>query len=135
VRAQFTELNNSEAGLKVTDAAIASGRSDELRVSRAPALPDRAAHPKRLAIAAVGVALAALVSLAALVVAEVLDGTVRSRRDIRVILSVSPLAVIPEIAVRSWHDRDRLLRIAAASGGVLTACLVLLCVARNFYWW
>ena len=76
--------------------------------------------------------LAILLSMTAVVVAESVDQTVRGSRDVRRVLDLSPLGVIPEIqdAVAARRARWRM--------ATLTTCVVLVSTAivvtvRNFY--
>jgi succinoglycan biosynthesis transport protein ExoP len=130
--AKYDEINKSMMDSEVTSAAIASGRSDELSLVQAPSLPAKPAKPKRIAIAAIGLMLAILLSMTAVVVAESVDQTVRGSRDVRRVLDLSPLGVIPEIqdAVAARRARWRM--------ATLTTCVVLVSTAivvtvRNFY--
>jgi len=129
---KYDEINKSMMDSEVTSAAISSGRSDELSLVQAPSLPAKPAKPKRIAIAAIGLMLAILLSMTAVVVAESVDQTVRGSRDVRRVLDLSPLGVIPEIqdAVAARRARWRL--------ATLTACVVVVSTAivatvRNFY--
>jgi hypothetical protein len=81
-------------------------------------MPIEAAKPKRAIIAAGGIILAFLFSLAAVVIAEAMDQTVRGSRDVRRVLAVAPLAVIPEILDISAIRRQRL------KVGLLATCTV-----------
>jgi uncharacterized protein involved in exopolysaccharide biosynthesis len=129
---KYDDINKSMMDSEVTAAAIASGRSDELSLVQAPSLPAKPAKPKRIAIAAIGLMLAILLSVTAVVVAESVDQTVRGSRDVRRVLDLSPLGVIPEIqdAVAARRTRWRL--------AALTTCVVLFSTAvvatvRVFY--
>ena len=73
-----------------------------------PGVPLEPAKPKRIAIGAVGLMLAILLGLTVVVIAESVDQSVRGSRDVRSVLALAPLAVIPEIADR---------RPRAAAGG------------------
>ncbi|MDB6088086.1 MAG: lipopolysaccharide biosynthesis protein [Gammaproteobacteria bacterium] len=130
--AKYDELNKSQMDSQLTSAAIASGRSDELSLIQPPATPAKPAKPKRIAIAAIGLMLAMLLSLTAVVIAESVDQTVRGSRDVRRVLDLSPLGVIPEIqdAVASSRQRWKM--------AMLTACVVagstaIVMTVRNFY--
>jgi uncharacterized protein involved in exopolysaccharide biosynthesis len=99
---------------------------------QAPSTPLKPAKPKRIAIAAIGLILAILLSFTAVVIAEGVDQTVRGSRDVRRVLDLSPLGVIPEIqdAVASSRQRWRM--------AMLTACVVIgstaiVMTVRNFY--
>jgi polysaccharide biosynthesis transport protein len=129
---KYEEINKSMMDSEVTSAAIASGRSDELSLVNAPALPSKPAKPKRIAIAAIGVMLAIILSLSAVVVAESVDQTVRGSRDVRRVLDLSPLGVIPEIqdAVTSRRQRWRMATLTAC---VVVASTAVVMTARAFY--
>jgi len=129
---KYDEINKSMMDSELTSAAIASGRSDELSLVQAPSLPAKPAKPKRIAIAAIGLMLAILLSLTAVVVAESVDQTVRGSRDVRRVLDLSPLGVIPEIqdAVTSRRQRWRMATLTAC---VLVASTAVVMTARAFY--
>ncbi|HEU4625685.1 MAG TPA: GNVR domain-containing protein [Steroidobacteraceae bacterium] len=117
-RNKYDELLKSRMDAELTAAAIAGGRSDELRIVQPAPMPVDPAKPKRAIIAAGGIILAFLFALAAVVIAEAMDQTVRGSRDVRRVLAVSPLAVIPEILDASAIRRQRL------KVGLLAACTV-----------
>ena len=112
--------------------SIASGRSDELSLVQAPALPAKPAKPKRIAIAAIGLMLAILLSLTGVVVAESVDQTVRGSRDVRRVLDLAPLGVIPEIQDAVATRRQR-WRMATLTAGVVVASTAIVMTARAFY--
>jgi succinoglycan biosynthesis transport protein ExoP len=129
---KYDEINRSMMDSEITSAAIASGRSDELRLVQAPSLPANPAKPKRIAIAAIGLMLAILLSLTAVVVAESVDQTVRGSRDVRRVLDLSPLGVIPEIQDAVASRRQR-WRMAALTACVVVASTAIVMTARAFY--
>jgi polysaccharide biosynthesis transport protein len=116
-RTKYDELLKSRMDAELTEAAIAGGRSDELRLVQPPALPSAPAKPSRLAIAVIGIVLAMVIALGAVVLAEGMDQTVRGSRDVRRVLDVSPLAVIPDIqdAVSLRRQRFRMAMLAAST--------------------
>jgi len=129
---KYDEINKSMMDSELTSAAIASGRSDELSLVQAPSLPSKPGKPKRVAIAAIGLMLAILLSLTAVVVAESVDQTVRGSRDVRRVLDLSPLGVIPEIqdAITSRRQRWRMATLTAC---VVVASTAIVMTARAFY--
>jgi protein tyrosine kinase modulator len=129
---KYDEINKSMMDSEVTGAAISSGRSDELSLVQAPSVPAKPAKPKRIAIAAIGLMLAILLSLTAVVLAESVDQTVRGSRDVRRVLDVAPLGVIPEIqdAVTSRRHRWRMATLTAC---VVVASTAIVMTARAFY--
>ena len=130
--AKYDEINKSMMDSEVTSAAIASGRSDELSLVQAPSLPSKPAKPKRIAIAAIGLMLAILLSLTAVVVAESVDQTVRGSRDVRRVLDLSPLGVIPEIQDAVAARRAR-WRMATLTTCVVLASTAIVMTVRVFY--
>jgi polysaccharide biosynthesis transport protein len=130
--AKYDEINKSMMDSELTGAAINSGRSDELRLVQAPAAPANPAKPKRTAIAAIGLMLAMLLSLTAVVVAESVDQTVRGSRDVRRVLDLSPLGVIPEIQDAVTARRAR-WRMATLTACVVLASTAIVMTVRNFY--
>lgn len=117
-RAKYGDLMKSEMNSELTSEAILGGRSDELRVVNQPVVPDAPAKPKRLAIVVIGGILGLVLSLTAVIVAESLDQTVRGSRDVRRVLALSPLAVIPRIQDAVTLRRER-LKLAALGGTVV----------------
>ena len=130
--AKYDEINKSMMDSELTGAAITSGRSDELSLVQAPSVPAKPGKPNRVAIAAIGVMLAILLSLTAVVVAESVDQTVRGSRDVRRVLDLSPLGVIPQIQDAVTTRRAR-WRMATLTACVVVASTAIVVTVRNFY--
>ena len=131
-QAKYDQLLKDQMDAQLTSQAIASGRSDRIRVVEQPSEPLSPGKPKRTAIAAVGLMLAILLGLTAVVIAESVDQSVRGSRDIRRVLGLSPLGVIPEIQDSATARRARLQMV------MLTVCVfvgtaVVVMAARSFY--
>jgi uncharacterized protein involved in exopolysaccharide biosynthesis len=129
---KYDDINKSMMDSQLTSAAIASGRSDELSLVQAPSLAASPAKPKRIAIAAIGVMLAIILSLTSVVVAESVDQTVRGSRDIRHVLDLAPLGVIPQIQDAVTARRQR-WRMAALTACIMVASTAVVVTARMFY--
>jgi uncharacterized protein involved in exopolysaccharide biosynthesis len=125
-RTKYDELLKSRMDSELTEAAIAGGRSDELRLVTAPALPSAPAKPQRTAIAVVGLVLAVVLALAAVVLTEAMDQTVRGSRDVKRVLSVAPLAVIPKIQDAASIRRQRFRMAVFASCAVVGSFIVVM---------
>ncbi len=117
---------------ELSSAAIASGRSDELRLVQAASVPVKPAKPRRIAIAAIGLMLAALLGLTTVVFAESVDQTVRGSRDVRRVLALSPLGVIPQIR-DAFSARKQRWQVAMLTSCVLIASVGVVVAARTFY--
>ena len=122
-RTKYDDILKSRMDAELTAAAIEGGRSDELRLVQPAVTPIDPAKPKRLAVGVVGIVLAFVLALAAVVITEAMDQTVRGSRDVRRVLSVAPLAVIPRIldaaAVRRQRLKVGLLVTSAVIGSVV----------------
>jgi len=129
---QYDQLQKSQMDAELSSAAIASGRSDELRLVQAPALPSKPSKPKRIAIGVVGLALAMLLGLTAVVFRESVDQSIRGSRDVRRVLNLSPLGVIPEIR-DAFSARKQRWQVAMLTSCVAIGSIALVVAVRNFY--
>ncbi len=129
---KYDELLKSQMDSELSSAAIASGRSDELRLVQAASVPVKPAKPRRIAIAAIGLMLAALLGLTTVVFAESVDQTVRGSRDVRRVLALSPLGVIPQIR-DAFSARKQRWQVAMLTSCVLIASVGVVVAARTFY--
>jgi uncharacterized protein involved in exopolysaccharide biosynthesis len=129
---KYNQLLKYQMDAQLTSQAIASGRSDRIRVLQQPSVPLTPGKPKRVAIAVVGLMLAILLGLTAVVIAESVDQSVRGSRDIRRVLAVSPLGVIPEIRDAATARRYR-LQMTMLTVCVCVGTAVVLMAARSFY--
>jgi uncharacterized protein involved in exopolysaccharide biosynthesis len=125
-RTKYDELLKSRMDSELTAAAIAGGRSDEIRIVTQPAVPSEPAKPTRPLIAAAGIVLALVLGLAAVVLMEAMDQTVRGSRDVRRVLSVAPLAVIPQIQDAASLRRMRFRMVMLASCAIVGSFIVVL---------
>jgi len=129
---QYNQLLQNQMNAQLTSQAIASGRSDKIRVVQHAGVPMTPGKPNRIAIGALGLILALLLSLTAVVIAESLDQSVRGSRDVRRVLALSPLGVIPEIEDSVTARRHR-WQLAVLTMCVCLATVVVLATARIFY--
>jgi uncharacterized protein involved in exopolysaccharide biosynthesis len=125
-RTKYDELLKSRMDSELTAAAIAGGRSDEIRIVTQPAVPSEPAKPSRPLIAAAGIVLALVLGLAAVVLMEAMDQTVRGSRDVKRVLSVAPLAVIPQIQDAASLRRMRFRMVMLASCAVAGSFILVL---------
>lgn len=128
-RAKYNDLMKSVMDSELTAQAILGGRSDELRIVNMPLVPDRPAKPNRSAYLVIGLILGLVLSLSAVIVAESVDRTVRGSRDVRRVLTLAPLAVIPVIEDALTLRRRRLKIAALACTVVATGVVAVLTVS------
>ncbi len=129
---KYNQLLKYQMDAQLTSQAISSGRSDRIRILQSPSVPLTPGKPKRTAIALVGLMLAILLGLTAVVIAESVDQNVRGSRDIRRVLALSPVGVIPEIQDAATARRYR-LQVAMLTVCVCVGTAVVLMAARSFY--
>jgi uncharacterized protein involved in exopolysaccharide biosynthesis len=96
-RAKYDELLKRQMDAEVSEAAIAGGTADKFRVKSSPKIPDEPASPQRIAIVIIAIVLGAIASLTSIIMAQLLDQTVRGARDVQDILGVAPLTSVPVI--------------------------------------
>jgi len=123
-REKYEQLLNRQMDAEVSEAAIVGGRADEFRLIQAPMLPGAPAKPKRLAILLIGLVASVVLGLTVTVAAEALDPKVRGARDIRELLSVSPLVAIPSIRNSRSRRRNAWRFVTASASGVVGVWIV-----------
>lgn len=96
-RAKYDELLKRQMDAEVSESEIAGGSADKFKVTSTPMLPAAPANPQRLAILLIGVVMATILGFSAVVVAQLLDQSVRGAQDVREILGVLPLTAVPVI--------------------------------------
>ena len=102
-RAKYDELLKRQMDAEVSEAAIAGGTADKFQVKSSPKIPDDPAKPQRIAIMIIAVVLAMIASITSVIIAQLLDATVRGARDVQDILGVAPLTTVPV----SKHPRGK----------------------------
>ena len=129
---QYNQLLQNQMNARLTSQAIAGGRSDKIRIVEHPDAPLTPAKPKRVAIGIVGLMLAILLGLTVVVIAESVDQSVRGSRDVRSVLALSPLGVIPEIedSVTARHHRWQVVMLTMS---ICVLSVAVLMTARIFY--
>jgi uncharacterized protein involved in exopolysaccharide biosynthesis len=118
-REKYEQLLNRQMDAEVSEAAIVGGRADEFRLVQAPLLPAVPSKPKRLALLLIGLVASVVLGLTVTVATEALDPKVRGARDIRELLSVSPLVAIPDIRNSRSRRRDAWRLVTASASGVI----------------
>jgi polysaccharide biosynthesis transport protein len=130
-REKYEQLLARQMDAEVSESAIVGGRADEFRLIQSPMVPGTPGKPQRLAILLIGLVASLILALTVTVAAEALDPKVRGARDVRDLLSVSPLVAIPTI--RNSRSRRRgAWRFAAATSSALVGVWVAFTVIRTF---
>lgn len=132
-----TQLKYQEVRQKQMEAQVAQnmeeGRKGErFTLIEPPLVPQKPASPNRMAILAAGLIFSLCAALGTVALLEVLDGSVRHKRDIEGLLNIAPLAVLPWIETESERvTRTRVRRLTFAGGA--TAALAAVALVHFFY--
>jgi uncharacterized protein involved in exopolysaccharide biosynthesis len=128
-----TQLKYQEVRHKQMEAQLAQNLESERKGERftliePPLAPQQPASPNRIAILFLGFVFALGGGVAAGLLLEQLDTSIRGRRDLQALLPVAPLAVLPWIetnAERAARARVRRFSFASAVGSVLLAVVLI----------
>ena len=136
---EYRDLRAKQQEAQISQNLESDRKGERFTVIEPPMPPEKPVSPNRPAIMAVGVILALGITLAIIAVLEMLDTSVRGRRDLVSLLATPPLAVLPWIETsedRSLRRRRRRYAWAGAAASVLlTAGLIhLFVLPLNFVW-
>jgi uncharacterized protein involved in exopolysaccharide biosynthesis len=129
-REKYSDLLRREMDSRGEQSAILAGARDAFDLVHSPNVPSAPAKPRRLAIILAGLIAAGILAIGVALLAEMIDGTVRGRRDITELLGVAPMAVIPEIR-NSRLQALRLRRAFATTAALLAAVPVMYLALRG----
>jgi uncharacterized protein involved in exopolysaccharide biosynthesis len=130
-REKYQQLLDRQMDAEISEAAIVGGRADEFRLVQAPLMPGGPSKPARLAILLVGLVASVVLGLTLTVAAEALDPKVRGARDVRELLSVSPLVAIPDIR-NSRSRRRNAWRLMTASASGVVGVWIVFTIIKNY---
>ena len=124
-----SQLKYREVRQKQMEATVARNLETERKGERftliePPMPPEQPVSPPRMAIVMLGIVLAVGGAIGLVFLLELLDPSIRSRRDIEALTAVPPLAVLPWIdtpAEMATRTRVRRLSLAGAAGSVVLA--------------
>ena len=113
--AQYNELLRKQQAAAMSVSLESENRGDRFTVLDAPDRPRRPAQPNRIAILLLGLAFAFMGGAGGVALAETMDTTVRSPRDVHTLLEIPPLVMIPYIDNEADVRRRRWRRLALAA--------------------
>jgi uncharacterized protein involved in exopolysaccharide biosynthesis len=137
--AEYRDLRRKLQEAQVSQNLENDRKGERFTVIEPPMAPEKPVSPNRPAIMAIGVILALGVTLAVIAVLEMLDTSVRGRRDLIALLATPPLAVLPWIETSEdrmlSRRRQRYTWAGVAASTLLTAGLIHLFVLPLNYVW
>jgi len=132
-RRQYEDTMSRRMAVDRAGALEASDLAERYVLTRAPSMPYKPAFPNRPLIIIIGLFLGVTLGMAAGILAEAFDDSIRSTRDMRAIIGAPPIAAIPLIqttveARALVHSRRRL---ALAVGAVTIAVAIYVQLQRS----
>ena len=129
---RFQDLNARQMEAQIGQELENESKGESFQLIDPAQFPEQPVKPNRIAITFLSLIFAIASGLAYALVAEALDGTIRGVKNISVLLTAAPLAVIPEIFVPSdYYRRKRFNKIAI---GVMLGSFVVVVLAIHFFW-
>lgn len=121
---KYRDIRQKQMEAQVAQSLEEERKGERFTLIEPPLTPEEPASPNRMMIVVLGMVLALGGAVGSAALLENTDTSVRNRRDLEVLLSVPPLAVLPWIetaADRSARRRRQRYTWAGAAGGVLIA--------------
>jgi hypothetical protein len=121
---KYREVRQKQMEAEVSQNLEAERKGERFTLIEPPSIPGEPASPNRLLILVLGIVLAMGASVGLALLLEVLDTSVRSKRELEELLQVPPLAVLPWITTQAecaMRVRRRMVGIGGAVGALLLA--------------
>ena len=131
-RLAFNDLRQRLARAQQTESFEAGELGARLTQVSAAYTPDRPAGPPRLAIVVLGVFLATSLAGGVAILMELMDPTVRGRRDILTVLRTQPIVAIPVIENSVMRTRRHRQFFLTTFGAVVLIAILFLAFSRMF---
>jgi len=114
---QYDEVRAKQTDAQQAQDLEASEKGERYVLQRSPSEPTSAAFPNRIAVVILGMIMAMVCALGAMIVVEALDGKVRGIRDLRNLTGgIPPIAVIPVLETSAGHRRRTYIWSSAIVG-------------------
>ena len=123
-RNQYEDIRTRQMSVQRAGVLEEEELSERYVVTRRPSLTYTPAFPNRSLFIIVGLFLGITFGIGAAIVAEALDGTIRSTRDIRMIMDMPPIAAIPAIATTEDIAQARSSRLMSFVAVFVTIAVV-----------
>jgi succinoglycan biosynthesis transport protein ExoP len=126
---EYREIKDKQRTAELAESLEEGQKGERFTVLEPPRLPDEPARPNRMAILFLGVVVSFAGGVGTAAVAEMMDETVRGRKDLAELINASPLAVIPYIETKQ-DLRDRRWRQGLAAVGVIIIAVVIAAIVH-----
>lgn len=128
----FEDLRQRLAQAQQTESFEAGELGARLAKVSSASVPDEPAGPKRLAITLLGIFVATSLAGGAAIARELLDSTIRGRRDIRTVLGADPIVSVPVIENSVVRTQRRRQFLVSSFGLVALVAILILASSRAF---
>jgi capsule polysaccharide export protein KpsE/RkpR len=119
---KYREVRQKQMEAEVSQNLEAERKGERFTLIEPPSVPGEPASPNRLLIVVLGVVLALGAGVGMALLLEVLDTSVRNKRELEQLLQVPPLAVLPWITTQAelaTRARRRMFGIGGAVGALI----------------
>jgi succinoglycan biosynthesis transport protein ExoP len=129
---RYRELRQKQMEAKLSDNLESEQKGERFSLIDPPRVPEQPASPNRPLLLCLGLILALGAGVATTLALESGDGSVRNRRELELLLGVSPLAILPLMLTRADRIKRR-LQTSSAVLGTLAAFAIVLLLTHLFY--
>jgi polysaccharide biosynthesis transport protein len=118
---QYQDMRGLHGQAGLAEVLETDYQGERLTILEPPALPSEPIKPNRLSMSFLGVILAIAIGLGVVSLTESMDTTVRGRRDVKGLLDMPPLGVIPRIETAA--DRGKRILVNLVTGAVVISAV------------
>jgi succinoglycan biosynthesis transport protein ExoP len=129
---RYRELRQKQMEAKLSDNLESEQKGERFSLIDPPRVPEQPASPNRPLLLCLGLILALGAGVTTTLALESGDGSVRNRRELELLLGVSPLAILPLMLTRADRIKRR-LQTSSAVLGTLAAFAIVLLLTHLFY--
>ena len=127
---KYQEIRSKQTEVQVSQNLETEHKGERFTMIEPPLPPEKPISPNRFLILAMGLVLSLGAGAGAAMLSEALDVSIRGAHDIRALLHVAPLALVPLIATRA--EQRRHVRLVVGSWTGVAAGLIGVAVAVHF---
>ncbi len=127
-QSKYQEIRSKQTEVQVSQNLEAEHKGERFTMIEPPLPPEKPISPNRFLILAMGIVVSLSAGAGAMLIRNMLDVSVRGVQDIRILLSIPPLAAIPIIVTRAERKRhERVVRYSwpGAIVGVMSLAAVI----------
>ena len=125
---QYRDIQNKIKEAALAQSLEAEARGERFALMKAPVVPSKPYAPNRIAIILLGLMLGAIIAVAAVIISDSADQTVRGMDDLEDILNTTPIGTVPKIFNRADTRHRRFVFGTVSAGFAVAAALVALTI-------